>query len=201
MDYVLDWKQLIEFKPTTMTDWPKVRIPFQLDTPYLKREFTLSLVIWNLTEETLAQTKGVVDYLLTNFNKLFETAWTALYYFYRQNLQCSLAEFYQEKIDFNTMYYYSIQIELNCNYLMDGVPRYHFVVATADDLSDDNLRLYMQDNKCWACDTNNDGTAILASANFEDISLCAASVRKSFEAVYQKMDRGQFQYAPQFGKE
>ncbi len=201
MGYELDWDKLIDFKEEDMKDsWdePKLGIPFALDTTYLKREFTLEIVAWNLKRENLEQTKKVAQYILENFNGLFETAWTAHYYFYRKNVDCMLQEFYQ-KINFEYPYY-TIRIELNCDYLMDGVARYHIVVATDDDLSDDNIRLYMRDNKCWACDTNNDGTAILVSANFEDIFIpeMAEGVRKTFEKVYAQMEEEQFPFVRSF---
>lgn len=59
---------------------PLVKIRFSLDTPYLKRNFNLDLIIWNLNEDNLERTERVVRYVLKNFNKLFETGWTALYY-------------------------------------------------------------------------------------------------------------------------
>ena len=74
MGYELDWDKLIDFKEEDMKDsWdePKLGIPFALDTTYLKREFTLEIVAWNLKRENLEQTKKVAQYILENFNGLF----------------------------------------------------------------------------------------------------------------------------------
>ena len=193
MDYELDWDKLID-----SDDTPKLSIPFSLDTTHLKQEFTLDIVVWHLTTERLEQTQKVVNYILENFNRLFETGWTALYYFYIDNAHCSLTEFYQ-KIDFEYPYY-TIRVELNCDYLMDGIARYHFIAATDDNLSDDNIRLYMRDNKCWGCDTNNDGVAILGSANYEDLYIpdAAEGMRKAFEKVNAKLEAEQFLFAKPF---
>lgn len=194
MDYKLDWNKFIDFEENE----PKLSVPFSLDTTYLKRDFTLDIVVWNLKTENLEQTKKVVHYILTNFNRLFETAWTAHYYWYFEQIQCTLSEFFQ-MICFDSPYY-SIRVELNSDYLTDGIARYHFVVNTDYTLSEDNVRLYMRDNKCCACDTNNDDTAILVSANFEDIinPKVAEAVRKSFEKQYEKMEQEQILLAPSF---
>lgn len=85
MDYRLDWNKLIDFEENNTMDIPKLSIPFFLDTSCLKREFTLDIVVWNLTAANLEQTKKVVYYILENFNRLFETAWTAHYHFYYDN--------------------------------------------------------------------------------------------------------------------
>lgn len=198
MNYELDLVKLIRFRENNVRDDPKLSIPFSINTTYLNQEFALDVVVWNLTAENLKQTKKVIQYILMNFSKLFETAWTALYYYYMEQAQCSLAEFYQ-KIDFDYPYY-SIRIELNSNYLEDSIARYHFVVATENDLSEDNIRLYMRDNKCWACDTNNEGLAILAGANFEDLYTpqLAEEMKESFEKSYEKMEKEQFQFAKSF---
>ncbi len=198
MNYEFDWDKLIHYDEDETMDEPKQSIPFSLDTTYLKQEFTLDFVVWNLKRENLEQTKKVVQYILDNFNGLFETAWTAFYYFYYDNLDCTLPEFYQ-MIDFENPYY-TIRVEINSDYLMDGIARYHFVAATDENLSDDDIRLYMRDNKCWAADTNNDGTAILVSANFEDIYIpeMIEGERKAFERVYEKMEEEQFPFVKSF---
>ncbi len=199
MDYRLDWNKLIDFEENNTMDIPKLSIPFFLDTFCLKREFTLDIVVWNLTAANLEQTKKVVYYILENFNRLFETAWTAHYHFYYDNIRCTLDEFYQ-KINFEYPDYYTIRLELNSDYLTDGIARYHFVVATDDDLSDDDIRLYMKDNRCWGCDTNNDGTAILESADFADLFVpeMVEAVQWSFKKLYAKMEEEQFLFAPSF---
>jgi hypothetical protein len=196
MNCELNWKKLIDFVENDKGDKPSLRIPFSLDATHLKREFNLDIVVWNLTPTNLEQTKKVVYYILENFDRLFETAWTASYHYYSYNLNCTLAEFYQ-KIDFEHSDYYTIRLELNSNYLTDNVARYHFVVATDDDLSEDDIRLYMRDNKCWGCDTNNESMAILISANYEDMSMpeVVAAVKVDFEKIYTKMEKEQFPFA------
>ena len=195
----LNWNKLIDFVRNDKEDEPRLRIPFSLDATHLKREFNLDIVVWNLTPTNLEQTKKVVNYILENFDRLFETAWTASYHYYSYNLDCTLAEFYQ-KIDFAHSDYFTIRLELNSNYLTDNIARYHFVVATEDDLSEDNIRLYMRDNKCWGCDTNNESLAILISANYEDMSMpeVVAAVKIDFEKIYTKMEKEQFLFAKSF---
>ena len=56
MDYRLDWNKLIDFEENNTMDIPKLSIPFFLDTSCLKREFTLDIVVWNLTAANLEQT-------------------------------------------------------------------------------------------------------------------------------------------------
>lgn len=199
MNCELNWKKLIDFVANDKGDEPSLKIPFSLDATHLKREFNLDIVVWNLTPTNLEQTKKVVYYILENFDRLFETAWTASYHYYSYNLNCTLAEFYQ-KIDFEHSDYYTIRLELNSNYLTDNVARYHFVVATDDDLSEDDIRLYMRDNKCWGCDTNNESMAILISANYEDMSMpeVVAAVKVDFEEIYTKMEKEQFPFAKSF---
>ncbi len=63
MDYILDWNKLIDFEENNTMDIPKLSIPFFLDTSCLKREFTLDIVVWNLTAANLEQTKKVVYYI------------------------------------------------------------------------------------------------------------------------------------------
>ena len=147
-------------------DGPLAKLRFFLDTPYLKRDFSLDLIIWNLTEENLDRAERVVRYVLKNFNKLFETGWTALYRYLRK-VDCRVAEhtvqeFFVEQIDFESSYY-QIQLEINCGHLEDGQARYCFVVSTTCDyrkwmIADDNMRVYMIGNKaCGFNDNNDDG--------------------------------------------
>lgn len=194
MSYDLNLENLMEIKKGE----PKISIPFSLDAEYLKKDFTLDIVVWKLKAENLRRTRRVVRYVLENFNKLFKTAWTALYNYYYNNIQCTLPEFFQ-MISFDSPRY-SIRVEINSDFLSDGAARYHFVVKTEDCLSGDDIRLYMRDNKCCACDTNNDDAAILVSANFEDIYIpeMAKAVEKSFEKQYEKMTREQILLAPPF---
>ncbi len=194
MGYNLDYEKLLDIKKGE----PKMSVPFSLDTEYLKQDFTLDIVVWKLKAENLERTKRVVRYILENFNRLFETAWTALYHYYFEQIQCNLPEFFR-MISFDSPRY-SIRVEINSDYLSDGVARYHFVVKTEDSLSEDDIRLYMQGNKCCACDTNNDDAAILVSANFEDIYIpeMTKAVEKGFEEQYQKMAREQVLLAPPF---
>ena len=58
----------------------------------------------------------------------------------------------------------------------------------------------MRDNKCWGCDTNNDGVAILGSANYEDLYIpdAAEGMRKAFEKVNAKLAAEQFLFAKPF---
>ncbi|MDE6590023.1 MAG: hypothetical protein K2K53_06705, partial [Oscillospiraceae bacterium] len=147
MEYALNLDKFIDFNENGEEYEPKLRIPFSLDTAYLKRDFSLDIVVWKLSSENLEQTKQVVHYILENFNTLFETAWTAHYYFYFDNAHCTLDEFFRQ-INFESQDDYVIRVEINSEYLMDGAARYHFVVHTDDDLSEDNIRLYMRDNKC-----------------------------------------------------
>lgn len=199
MEYDLDWNKLIDFKENNNEEEPKLSVPFYLSTTYLKREFILDIVIWNMAATNLIQTQNVVRYILRNFNKLFETAWTA--YYYINNADCTLFEFYQ-KIDFEQLDYYTIRLEINSNFLMDDIARYHIVVATDIQLSDDDIRLYMKDNKCWGYDTNNDGVAILSSANYEDLFIpeVVEHMKKNFEKQYIKMEKEHFLFAESFCK-
>ena len=202
MDDTFHLAKLIDFQEHDEEYEPKLRFPFSLDTAYLKQDFTLDIVVWNLKVENLEQTKKVIHYILTNFNKLFETAWIAFYYWYSDNTDCTLAEFFRQ-VDFESSDYSAIRVELNSDYLTDGTARYHFVVHTDDSLSEDDIRLYMRDNKCCASDTNNEGMAILSSANFADFygSEAAEAVMKGFEKQYEKMESEQVLLAPSFLEE
>lgn len=200
MDHKLDLNKLIDYKGSGEEWEPKLRLPFSLDTEYIKRDFLLDIVVWKLTSENLEQTQRVVRYILENFSRLFETAWTAFYHMYENNVDCTLAEFFQQ-IDFEPSLYYTIRIEINSDSLADGEARYHFVVHTDADLSDDDIRLYMRDNQCCATDTNNDSGVIQESADFGNIynPEVAEAVRKAFEKAYEKMKQEQMvSLAPSF---
>lgn len=196
----LDLNKLIDYKGSSEEWEPKLRLPFSLDTEYIKRDFPLDIVVWRLTSENLEQTQRVVRYILENFSRLFETAWTAFYHMYENNVDCTLDEFFQ-KIDFEPSLYYTIRIEINSDSLADGEARYHFVVHTDAELSDDDIRLYMRDNQCCAADTNNDSGVIQESADFGDLynQEAAEAVRKVFEKAYEKMKQEQMiSLAPSF---
>ena len=95
----LDWKNFMELQAKDVC--PKISFPFLLDTPYLRKNFNLDLIIWNLSDDNLAITKKVVNYVLQNFNKLFETAWTALYHFLCSCAACGIA--ISDEIDKGTL--------------------------------------------------------------------------------------------------
>ena len=170
---------------------PLVKVRFSLDTPYLKRDFNLDLVIWNINEDNLEQTEQVVHYVLKNFNKLFETGWTALYY---QLRRCddrvaahTLQEFFVEQIDFESPYY-EIQIEINCDHLEDGQARYCFVVSTTCDcykwmIADDNMRVYMIGNRAGGFNDNNDDGQMRDS--LENCTMFYETGRTACEAMVQ----------------
>lgn len=158
----LDIRQLIAFWESE--DEPLIKICFSLDTPYLKRDFDLDLIIWNLSDDNIEQTERVIQYVLKNFNKLFETGWTVLYHHLCEvdsNVaEHTVQEFYEEQIDFDENYY-TIQLEINCEHLKDGQARYCFVVATTCDcnkwmISSDDMRVYMIGNKACGFNDNND---------------------------------------------
>lgn len=201
----LNWEKFMLFQASEEEEEPKISIPFLLDTPYLKKDFNLDLVIWNLSEHNLEITKKVVHYVLNNFNKLFETAWTTLYHYlcavesYPDVAEHTLAEFYEKQIDFESPYY-SIQLEINSEHLADGAARYCFVVATVCSykkwmISDDDMRLYMVDNKCCNADTNNDNMQILNEC--EDL-YANACMEEILAKIYEKMSGENFQYAERF---
>lgn len=78
MHYDLDWETFMRLQKEG--ECPKVTIPISLNTPYLQKDIQLDLLVWNLSKENQEITKKVVDYVLGNFSKLFETAWTVLYH-------------------------------------------------------------------------------------------------------------------------
>ena len=179
---------------------PLVKIRFSLDTPYLKRDFNLDLIIWNLNEDNLERTEHVVRYALKNFNKLFESGWTALYYQLRRVddrvAEHTLQEFFVEQIDFESPYY-EIQIEINCDHLEDGQARYCFVVSTTCDcykwmIADDDMRVYMIGNRaCGFNDNNDDG-------QMQDSLENCALFYEVGQPAYEAMVRDGFQFAEPF---
>lgn len=199
----LDWNQLIKLQESS-GDGPLIKIPFSLDTPYLKKDFNLDLIIWNLSSKNMEITKRTVNYVLKNFNKLFETGWTMLYYHlcatevYPDVAEHTLEEFYKEQIDFEYPYY-SIQLEINSTHLEDGMARYCFVVPTTCDcsrwmISDDNMRAYMVNNKCCQFNTNNDDMQMLEDNNLEYLY----GKDEWYADIYKKMESKGFQYAEPF---
>ena len=179
---------------------PLVKVQFSLDTTYLKQYFDLDLIISNLSEDNLERTEKLVHYVLKNFNKLFETGWTALYYdrcsVDAETAEHTLREFFEEQIDFEYPYY-TIQLEINCDHLADGVARYCFVVATTRDawmISGDNIRVYMKGNKACGFNTNNDDCQMLVSLENCKMYYELQNLTKE----YEKMDQDGFQYADPF---
>ena len=182
---------------------PLVKIRFSLDTPSLKRNFNLDLIIWNLNEDNLERTERVVRYVLKNFNKLFETGWTALYYHLckvdDQVADHTLQEFFVEQVDFDSPYY-EIQMEFNCEHMEDGQARYCFVVSTTCDcykwmIAEDNMRVYMNGNiACGFNDNNDDGQMQ------ESLEVCGMfyGMGKMLAKVYEQMERDGFQFAEPF---
>lgn len=207
MYYDLDWDIFIKFNENDSYEYPKVTIPFTLDNPYIKKDFNLDILLWNFSGENQEIAKKVTSYVLFNFNKLFETAWTSLYHFlcavedYPETSLHTLKEFFKEQIDFDSQYY-NIQLEVNCEHLFDGNARYCFVVSTTCDcsrwiISDDNMRVYMTGNKSSGTDTNNDSMQILQ--DYKDV--CRYYYNENmFKDIYEKLDSGNFQYAPPFLK-
>lgn len=181
---------------------PLVKIPFSLDIPYLKQDFNLDLIIWNLNEDNVAQTERVVRYVFKNFNKLFETGWTALYCYLQYDHEVAehtVQEFFTEQVDFENPYY-AIQLEINCNHLVDGQARYCFVVATTCDyrkwtITDDDVRVYMIGNK--ACGFNDNNEDLQMWGSLED---CAMFYEMG-QTVYESMVQDGFQFAPPFKEE
>lgn len=201
----LDWHQFIELQKNEAEEGPLIKIPFSLNTPYLQKDFNLDLIIWNLSDDKMEITQKVVYYVLQNFDKLFETGWTVLYYnsihLDPEIAEHTLSEFYKEQIDF-TSPYYSIQLEINSKHLADGIARYCFVVSTVCQydkwmISDDDMRVYMVDNKCCKFDTNNDDTQ-MTETNRTFLYGNDKEVKKRFSTEYKKMEQEGFQYAKSF---
>lgn len=184
-------------------DFPLIKFDHSLDTPYLKRDFNLDLVIWNLSDDNLDRTEKILRYVLNNFNKLFETAWTALYHHLRKvdhnAAEHTLEEFFTEQIDFDSPYYH-IQLEMNCDHQDDGQARYCFVVSTVCScnkwmISDDNMRVYMNGNKPCGFNTNNDDTQMNMS-----LEACGMfyGMGKMIDEYLDKMNQDGFQFAEPF---
>lgn len=182
---------------------PLVKIPFFLDTAYLKRDFILDLVIWNLSENNLEQTEKVVYYVLNHFGKLFETGWTALYYYLcevdPEVADHTIQEFFVEQVDFENSCY-TIQLEMNCDHLEDGQARYCFVVATTCDyrkwmIAADDMRVYMTGNKACGFNDNNDDSQMRGN-----LKACGMFYGMGPELAggYQKMEQSGFQFAEPF---
>lgn len=186
----LNWEKLLQQNDGACV---KTSIPFSMNTTYLQKDFRLDIIIRNLSEDNLAFTKKLVSYVLTNFDKLFETGWTAFYYDRASIPELEVAghtlqEFYEEQIDFaHEEDYYSIQLEINCEHFSDGIPRYCFVVQTAYCdwmIAEDNMRLYMIDNKCWGFNDNNDDTQMCSP--LKDIPYYGWASKKELTNLYNK---------------
>ncbi len=206
----LNWNEFINLQKNEEEEGPLIKIPFSINTPYLQKQFDLDLIIHNLSNDTIELGKKIVSYVLQNFNKLFETGWTLLYYYlcdveaYPDIANHTLSEFYKE-IDFDSPYY-SIQLEINIEHLKDGIARYCFVVSTACDefmISDDDMRVYMVDNKCKNFDTNNDDTQMLGE--WEEMGSLYGDDNDEewmeyLSEKYRKMEQEGFEYAESFQK-
>lgn len=197
----LDMRQFIMLQKD---DVPLVKIRFSLDTAYLKRDFILDLVIWNLSEDNLEQTKKVVYYVLNHFSKLFETGWSTLYYYLceieSKMAEHTIQEFFAEQVDFDNPYY-TIQLEINCDHLEDEQARYCFVVATTCSsgkwmISDDNMRVYMIGNK--ACGMNSDNDDCQMMGDLEECGCFYNDLALKFAEICKKMEQNGFQFAEPF---
>lgn len=187
---------------------PLVKVRFSLDTPYLKRDFDLDVIIWNLTEENMDRTERVVRYVLNHFGKLFETGWVALYRHlckvdvYGRTAEHTVQEFFVEQIGFDSPYY-QIQLEINCGHLEDGQARYCFVVSTTCDyrkwmIADDDMRVYMIGNKACGFNDNNDDGQMQGS--LEDCEMFYG-MGKLLEEHYAAMEAEGFRFAAPFKEE
>ena len=196
----LDIRQFISLQEE---EGPLVKIPFFLDTNYLKQDFILDLVIWNLSEDNLEQTERVVHYVLGHFGKLFETGWTALYYHLckvdSEVAEHTIQKFFVEQVEFENPYY-TIQLEINCDHLKDGQARYCFVVATTCDcykwmIADDNMRVYMIGNKACGFNDNNDDGQMMGP--LEECGMFYGMEPMLAEG-YKKMEQDGFQFVEPF---
>ncbi len=189
---------------------PLVKIRFCLDTPYAKRDFDLDLIIWRLSEQNRARTEKIVQYVLKNFNKLFETGWTALYHplcrgYDSETAAHTIQEFFEQQIDFESAYY-TIQLEMNCDHQEDGAARYCFVVATPCGdwmIADDDVRVYMSGNKACGFNDNNDDCQMQESLETCDMFYGYEIERglrpgKLLKNEYAQMDQDGFLYAEPF---
>lgn len=182
---------------------PLIKLEFSLDTAYLKHDFNLDLIIWNLSEDNLDQTERIVRYVLKNFGKLFETGWTALYHHLCKvdpnTAKHTLQEFFTEQVDFDSPYY-TIQLEINCDHQNDGQARYCFVVSTVCSynkwmISDDNMRVYMNGNRACGFNTDNDDGQMREA--FENCGMFYG-MEKMPAKCYEQMERDGFQFAEPF---
>lgn len=201
----LDLREFISLQDSG--EGPLVKVRFSLNTPHLKQDFDLDLIIWNLSEENLERTERVVRYVLQNFNKLFETGWTVLYRYlchdaYSETKDHTVQEFFREQINFDSSYY-TIQLELNCGHLEDGQARYCFVVSTTCDchkwmIADDNMRVYMNGNRACGFNDNNDDGQMR-----EPLENCAMfyGMGRMLAEDYKKMEAEGFQFAEPFEEE
>lgn len=196
----LDIRQFISFQQNKEN--PLLKMRFSLDTTWLKKDFILDLVIRNLSEDNLGQTEQVLHYVLKNFNKLFETGWTVLYYYlckvepYPEVAKHTIQEFFVEQVDFENPYY-TIQLEINCDHLKDGQARYCFVVATTCDyrkwmIASDNMRVYMMGNKACGFNDNNDDCQMLNSL---ELCECFYGMGGKLTEFYETMQAKGFQFA------
>ena len=196
----LDVGQFITLQESGNVPFTKLRCA--MDVPYLKRGFDLDLLVWNLSPKELPLTERLIHYVLDNFSRLFDTAWTSLYY-YLYEIDCKVAEhslkdFFEEQINFDGANGSSIRLEINCDHLLDGEPRYCFVVATLYNdwiISEDSVRIYMIGNEACGINDNSDDSQMQApleeSGLFYGMGLMLADGR-------EKMARAHFQYAPPF---
>ena len=140
---------------------------------------------------------------MKNFNRLFETGWTALYrYLCRVDSEVAkhtVQEFFEEQIDFESTYY-AIQLEINCEHLEDGQARYCFVVSTISDcyrwmIADDDMRVYMLGNKASGFNDNNDDGQMQDS-----LEACGMFYKmwRMLAEDYAKMEAEGFQFAEPF---
>lgn len=192
-----------DFITLQKNDLPLIKLAFSIDTAYLKRDLNLDLILRNLSEDNLSQTEKTVSYILKNFSKLFETAWTTLYHHLckidPKTATHTLEEFFTEQIDFDNPYY-TIQIELNSRHLQDGAARYCFVAATVNDygkwsISDDNMRVYMIGNIPCGINTNNDDGQMCES--LEDCAMFYG-MDKVFDPYLEQMEQNGFEPAEPF---
>lgn len=158
----LDWNWYMEEENEYE---PLQKVDFHFETPYFSMDTKLNIILWNLSEENINQTKKVISYILNNFSKLFETAWlTARNYLLLVEpggvvSERSEEDFYREQIAIKSPCN-ELQIDINCKHIEKGQAYYCFVVPTICDykkwmISDDDLRLFMISNQCVKVDTNN----------------------------------------------
>ena len=197
----LDFREFIALQNNK--DAPLIKLRFLLDTTWIKRDFDLDLIVWNLSEDNLERTKRILDYVLKNFGRLFETGWTALYHDLCDVdpgvAEHTLEEFFTEQVNFDSEYY-TIQLELNCDHQNDGEARYCFVVATASGcdrwmIADDNMRVYMNGNKPCGLNDNNDDTQMAMSMENSGIFY---GMGKMLAPYLEQMERDGFLFAEPF---